>query len=408
MQRKDATRLALRGPITGFVLLLVALPAMAQKTTFDPTIETSSGYTSNVDYGGGEQVPDYFLRFAAELPVIRETATDLLEFSYRPAIHRYKDFDQLDRDEHRLRLDWNKETGRSSEFNLYTSYIRTQLQGDASSLDDSDLFLFQRTNRQEGLIGVGYDSRFSRLWTWDLQLDGAIRNYDAISDDGSSPPDSEPEVEDRDELTGMFRFSRVLSRRSSVGLALRQAWYRLEFSGDENSTQVAVTYDYEVGSRDTLAVELGGYHNTGDAAGTDPNEARTGPVFGLRWNHEYQKMDLGLYANHQPSAGGALPGTAIQTVVGLALRSSGPSNWRWGVFPRAAYRDPANPEDSGRTSAALSFEVDRKITNWMSIRLRSDYIYQEYTDPEADDRSSYTAYLGLIWMPKGGTRAGGA
>jgi hypothetical protein len=394
-----------QGTAVILAIAFASIPAAAQRTTFNPSFEVSRGYTNNVTYSGGSQVPDDFTTLAVILPVVKRTANGSLDFRYRPSFVRHDRFEQLDRDEHRLRFDFTKATSRLSRFGLRTSYVSSQLQGDASSLDDSDLIVYRRTNRDVALAGLGYESSRLKGWTWNLGLDGAIRRYEPVSDD--EPPVPERRLEDRNELIGSLGFARNLSPRTSVGFVVSQAWFVLEVSGEELSTQLAATYDHRIGRHDSLRLALGGYYNTGDAAGTDPDEPRTGGVVGVRWAHSFRRISLRLYLDHRPSAGGALTGTALQSVLGLAVSSSG-RQWLWGVYPRLARREPANPNELTRTSAALSGEVSRRFSDKLSLRLRSDFLNQYFTGEDEEDRSTFSVYLGLIWSPVGGTRLGGA
>ena len=147
-------------------LCLVVTAAEAQKTEFNPGIQLSAGYNSNLGFGGNVNPSDYFRLLQVYLPVYRNTRTQQLLFQYRPRLFRYDEFTQLDRDEHDLSFGLSHRYANRNRLRFEVRWITTQVQGDAASIDDTELFLDQRSDRQLFRGRFDWHQPFARRWFW--------------------------------------------------------------------------------------------------------------------------------------------------------------------------------------------------------------------------------------------------
>jgi len=336
----------------------------------------------------------------AELPWTRETRTQTIDLRYRPYLLRYDDFSELDRDEHDLRFTF-RDRLRNADLRVTSRVNFSQRQGDAASLDASELFLNQRADRDIYLANMRYTQDRERRWSWEAVAGGAIRNLTPVQGFESTNPENQ--TEDRNELYAGGSFSRNLSRTSSLGVEYVFNYYDLQFSGSSNTHVVGVVYTRELSRKSSLELGGGGFYSQGDAVRdpADPTSSDTADGFQGRavYSRQYRAMQLDLEASHLPSAGGNSRGTATNSLLGLTLQNRGESLWNWRVSPRLARRDPPG-SNNARNSAALRVSVERAFsrTRELSLRLDANYIKQNYESTQPD-RDIFAAALNLLWYP---------
>jgi hypothetical protein len=386
---------------TGLVSLAAAAalaagtgPAWAQKTTFNPSVLIEQGYSNDIYYAGGEAPDsDTDRRIALEIPYERETPTSALRLSYRPSYVRQQEFDELDRDEHRFDLRWNGELSRRSRLRASAHFTRTQSQGSPEQLDDPELFLTGRSDRDVGRAELSFTHAPSPRWTWELLGLSAAYHFRPIEDFATDTDD-----EDRRDYGATTRFMRTLSRNSSLGLRYDYRRFSLEDSGDDDNHGLAVSWDSRLGQKLSLSATAGVFHSRGD---TLPDGEKTGGYGEFHLNRGFERMRLELGLQHRPSSGGAIDGTSEQTSLDLALASGARRRaWSWSAGPGAARREPNSDSDTIYGYGANGF-VERRLAGQFALRLRANWYDQ------SNDDSIFETGLAFLWYPWAGTALSG-
>jgi hypothetical protein len=395
-------RIAVAAFAAGLAWLAGSGVAWAQRDTFNPSVGIGGAYTDNIQIVGNQQDSDSIVDLVADLPWVRETRKHTINLRYRPTVLRYDEYDVLDREEHDLAFNFLNRMSRG-RLTVDSRVNFSQRQGDAGSLDESDLFLSQRADRDVYQANVRYSEDRSRRWRWEVMAGGAIRNFDPVE---GAPTGGDPSNvnEDRDELITAASLQRNLSRTASLGVEYGYRYFDLEFSGDENSHLLGVVYSKELSRRSEFEVSVGGYFSKGEAVRdpSDPtsDDERTGFSGRASYTRDYRSFRLQVDASHLPTSGGNSLGTSTNTVIGLTVRSTADSLWDWRISPRVANRDPSG-SDNNRTSAGLRGMVERAFNRRrdLSIRLDANYVNQSYQNEDQEDRSIFTAALNLLWYP---------
>ncbi len=378
------------------VLLARASLLAAEMVTFDPSIQLEQGYVENVDYSEDEGSSDTIHTVRATLPYARESETGRLSFSYSPSYVRQEEFTKLDRDEHRVDLGWDGALTRINRFGAKLYYQRTQDQGTPEAVGDPDLFLTRRTDRDLARADVTFRRSETPRWTWDARAGAASYDYSEIE---GFAGDVDSDVEDRVQHGGGVGVSRSLSRESSIGMRFDYEHFDLDVSGEQDSSQLGVTYDKRLGSRLSLFVSAGAFRGSGDTLGSDRQQS--GAMAEARLSRLYERFRLDVQAAHQPSSGGALEGTAIQSSLGLVLTSQSRRRpWRWQVAPRFSSR---NPSGGGETIDGYGIRgfIERGFGRLYALRLNSDHFDQ------SNGGSAFEAALAFLWYPLGESELAG-
>ena len=230
--------MSLSEPVRWAILAAIALSlsstrAPAQtKTTFDPTITFGYLRTDDVNLGESGKDSDTVLRLGLELPVNRELRRGSMEFSYRPHIDAYQEFDQLDTVSHELNFSLDLTPTKSSALGLRAGYIDGIEQADAARAEDADLFLAGVTDRQLGRVEIDYGRRLGGQWDWSISGRLAEASFDRIE---GFDPGQRGGVEDRTEFGGAFGIARRFSRNVSFGFSYGQREFELDQSGKETT-----------------------------------------------------------------------------------------------------------------------------------------------------------------------------
>lgn len=382
-------------------------------TVFNPQLAVEQAYNDNVrfvgegDSGAAGGDSDSVTRLSAVLPVVREGKRSTLHFSYSPSFERHQDLDELDYDSHFLSLGLNTSTSRRSKVSFLSTYARTQMQGRPSSLDEAELFLTGRTNRELFRADLTHGKQLSARWSFRGGLNYGESRFDDIKDFDPAAP---VPLEDRTDYGGTVQLGRAVSEKTTVGLAYGLQRFELEprettgTSTDETVHSLTFTVDRTVSRRMTLNAAIGGFRSTSDPETAD--DPRTGAQANLGLTRAYRSMALSLDASHRPSSGGALAGTSTDSALGLRLNGAALEPWSWSVSSRLARRDPTNDDEEPVHSVAAGGSLERGFARVLALRLSADYVDQTSDEPLLEARY-YTAGIGLVWYPLGRTILGG-
>lgn len=382
-----------------------AIPATAQKTTFQPSFSLDLFATNNVDYVGDEDRSDRGAGLGLRLPVERTLERGSIAFLYHPVIVAHDEFTELDNIRHLASLAVSTRPSRSSSLSIRAGYLRSQRQGDPRSVDPADLFLDRRTDRQRASVDLSYQGRLGRHWDWSLAVGGADWKYEEISgfeEDSPSVP-----VEDRSEFRSAVNVARILSHASSIGVSYGYRMFDLELSGEETSQSISLVYTREIENRLSLRASMGGFFNSeeaGSGSAGSLGDGQSGVQVAVSIIRTFRQSSLTFLVGHVPTAGGARIGTSINGYIGVSYTSSGLRDWTWGLYSRLARRDPSDPQLEIIDSFSAGIQVGRHLGRQLAIRLGGNYVYQSGDEVAAND-SYLRGQLGLVWFPLG--RSGG-
>jgi hypothetical protein len=377
-----------------------AAGAVAARTEFNPEVQLDASYASDVDFAGTEETSDASARMSLALPVARIAERSALHFRYRPSYVKHQDQDELDRDEHRVDVDWTRELGPHTSLRVSSNYELAQTQGEVSLSDldvtepadvqDRDLLLTERTERRWWGNAVRLDREESERWSWSADARWSVREHEAI--EGFEPtPGSAPDVEDRTEIGAGLSASRKVAQDAAVGLRYDRREFQLDQSPDETSDALGLTYQQQLGRQASLGFDVGAARTT-DEGGTD----RTDLVGSFDLTRRLRRFAVGIQAQHRPEAGGHLSGTSTDSAVGVSIRSTGLRRWDWSGAARYQRREPTSDAFATRESAAVGLELERRFQEVLGLRFGADHTRQ--LDPEADVTG---AHLALVWYPLG-------
>ncbi|MDH3628284.1 MAG: hypothetical protein OEV00_02325 [Acidobacteriota bacterium] len=397
-QRSNAFRTSVL--LAGAVFLSIE-PLAAQNVRFDPSIALEQGYSDNVGFSGAMEESDTETRLQIVLPWDRETRKSRLRFSYTPTLTKFGDFDQLDNDGHKLSMEYDRDFGSGSGLALRLSADRTQTQGDAAGIDDSDLFLTDRTERDRLRADLRYRGNLKGRWGWGGTLGLATTSFEEITDFAPMPLASG--AEDRDEIRAGISVTRAISRKSNLGIAYDYGRFDLDMSGNEDSHQVSIVGGYEVSRNERLSYTIGGFQSNGEAAvgGVSTDDSRHGFSASISYEKKMKRAGLNLALRHEPTSGGARVGTSTNTSIALGIAGSIASQWRWSTSTRYAQRDSSDEALATLDTIAVGGEVERDVSGIFSVRLQTNYITQSGGDSATDETSTIVARLGLVWRPLG-------
>lgn len=388
------------------IFLAGATVIAAQQKQFDPQLSVGLFRTSNVAFVG-DGPSDTGLRLGLTLPVSRPLQNGSLAFRYSAGYQIYDRSTTLDNLSHRVSLAVSKSPSRNTSFGVQAGYIRTQEQGLADSLEETDLFLSQRSERETINFGLSLSSKISTRWEWSLSAGYLDWGFDPIEDFESES--SEVALEDRTALSGSFTFARLLSETSALGFSLGYSQFDLEFSGEQDTQMASLVYSRELGERLSLSISAGGFVSSGTAledVDEGSSDSRSGFQGTLNLSRSLKRVSLSLFAGHMPSAGNDRPGTSVNTIVGVSVSSESARRWNWGVFARYAYRDPNDPTESSLETFALGADVGFVFGRSLSLQLGVNYTDQ--FGEGAEGEGSYVgAQVSLVWHPLARTRLAG-
>jgi hypothetical protein len=390
-------------PAVIVLLLLAAAPAAAQETQFDPQISFGLFRTSNVEFVG-DGPSDSGFRLGLVLPVTRPLKNGSLAFSYRTGFQSFDNSSSLNNLSHRLSLVVSKSPTRRSSFGVQAGYTLTQEQGRADSLEEADLFLSQRTEREAANLAFSFTSTIATRWEWGLSAGYWDWRFDPIEDFESDTPTTR--LEDRSELLGSVTFARILSQTSALGFSLAYRQFDLEFSGEQETQSASLVYRRDLEGRSSLSLSAGGFVSTGKALegiGGSSSESRSGFQGTLSYGRSLKRMSVSISAGHAPSAGNDRPGTSVNTTLGVSISSQLTKRWNWGVFTRYALRDPNARNEPSVASFALGSSAGVRFRSSLSIHLGLNYTDQFGENP-ADEGSFVGAQVSLVWHPLARTR----
>jgi hypothetical protein len=395
-------------------------PAVAQKTTFNPSIQVDQYYTDNADVGTEDEAEsDSVTHVEVDLPVSREWRRGSWFFTYNPGFEKYSDNDDLDHDTHELRFNLTTAPSRTSSFGLDASASRTQYDPRPGLIEDTDVFLTRRTNRDlyAAVVRYGRSELAGGRWSWTADAGAFRAEYDAIS--GFDADEDVPAPQDRTSYGAGFGVDREVSRRTAIGGRLEVDHFELDDSGEfgesESETAYAGSFTFRrtLSTKSSLHASAGAYATSSDDS-DDPDvevEDDDGGDVGLQatvgYSREFRRVSMSLSGAHRPTAGGALQGTSTDTAVAFGLSGLVLRKWNWSWSLRGAHRDPRD-DDETVTSLTTGAGFERFFARVLSFTMRADYATQEVDDVEDDGAVSVVrGSIGLVYYPLGRTQIAG-
>ena len=386
-------------------------PALAQKTTFNPSLSVGVGYTNNLNYAGEvtEDSGDVSAGLGVRLPLNRGLRNGSVNLSYFGKISLYQTNSDVDNVSHRLHLNYSHRTRRGSQFRASARYVRTQEQFDSVLLpegikpddpligpgDDVDLSVTERTNRETASVVISYGWRLGPRWGLGAALNAGRSNFEGGED-----------VENRKGYGGSLNLSTDLSRRSQLELGYSYTWVQLEESGDEQIQQGSLTYRQQLSRTLRLDTRLGAFA----VRSVETGESDTGTfgAIGVQFNDGLVAGPLrfGFSAGASPSGGGALIGSALNTSVGASMSGVRVKPLNWGLYATYTYRKPFDSTLATSYSTVLRASVEHTLRRWWSLRFGTSWVTQRSDDPALVAEYA-RASLSLVAYPLGGTRLAG-
>lgn len=379
------------------ILLTVAAPALAQRTTFLPSLTVGAGRTDNISNSASNPQADTAGQLTLTLPVRQQRRNGSIDFSYSLAYRTYSDSEQLDDTQHHLRFLSEHRPSQKDTVTFSTGYTRSLDQGrnlvEGDDIDDNDPFITEVVDRTTIRANVAYNREQTPLWNW-----AAVARWTSSIND-EIPGFSNPTIntEDRVEYGGAIGAARNISPVDSLGGHYEYRRFDLDMSGDEDTHTLGMTYQRDVTHKLTTRLFAGGYKSSGSALAGDDD---TGVQLGFSLVRNYRTLDLTVSLDHRPSAGGNLTGTSLDTSVGVALAGSGNRLWTWDAATRYTDREASDPAQVDREVWALVASVERSIIDRASFRLTGSYRNQS-EDGTAGDRETAAISFGAVWYPRG-------
>ena len=362
--------------LTAIGLAVLAIPASAQRTDFDPRLALSYIYRNNVNFVGEEQRADSSLRFTVVLPVVRTTKKGSASLQYAGYIERFDEFSTFDDVGHRLVVGVDTKPSNRSSFSLKGGYTRTQDQNDPGSLDSTDFFLTQRVRRDRLFLDLSFGSRFSQRWGW--RISGGASDWKFTRVVGEDSNETPLGLEDRSEIRTGFSINRVMSRKSTLGFSLRARRWDLDLSGEQKSFWASLVYGREVADKTDMTLAIGGFRTEQVVLGTPEEEQpwRNGVQGTFQLERSFRRTILNVAAGHSPDAGGSRIGTSVTSYLQVSLADSFYRSWSWVVYGRVARRDPNSDLQKVLDSSSLGGGLQFRLMRFLGLNLGGSYVQQ--------------------------------
>lgn len=367
----------------------LVLPVAAQ-TRFEPSLAGDATYSDNLGNTPTMATSDTGYRFTLDLPVVRTWQNGELSFRYSPRLYRYQDESDLDRTDHAADLTVNARLSRRSSLDFSTRFSRSQVQGGFISLDDTDVILTGRADRDRLDADLSYGLQVTPRWTWSLATGVGSVNYEAI-------PGYTALTEDRDQTRISTGFGRQVSQNTTVGMDLRYEENDLDVSADEKIRNANVTVKHQIDQKNSIDLAVGYFSVDAMTGSAD----RSGAFLTFSFSRDFDQLALATFLGYRPTAGGNLPGTATVANIGASIGSRASKVWIWSVAGVFARRDPAssaaNEIDSTVLRGDLTWVPHRKI----GVRLTASRNSQIEKNSTSGDIEVNRATLGVVWYLRG-------
>ncbi len=402
MSRVRASHLAIVAAIVLATLAAASEPALAQRFYFRPEFRLEVVYTENpffIEAGGTDTVG----RFVVVLPLRREFRLGgSIEGVYSPAIEQYRRSEDLDNISHRFRLTFVARTAPHTDLSIFGAYTRTQEQGRLRSVEDIDLFLGPRLDREIYQAGVSYGRQLTERWR--LGLTAGYLRYTFQTIRGVGVDGFQIGSLDRSGYQARASAAYELTRNTSIGVAYGWEEFTFGGGGEETTQLTSFTLQHAFTERWQLDLALGYFTTTG-RDGRGRSFTRHGGQGSLALTREFRRVGLRLFGRHRPSPGGSLPGPSTDTTVGLLLYKADVRRWGWELVARYGRRDSIDRAIGRIENWAYGGEIQYFIHRLWSFRLEG--IYTDQTGPPRFNVEYWRVGLGVVWTPLGRTRLGG-
>lgn len=408
--RPRAWRLAAPGLSACIVLALAGFvaPAAAQETAFHPELFLDQAYNSNMlTQPEGEETSDFITRVGVGLPVHRNWRSGSLSFEYLPSYEWYRDNEDLNHDEHRLRFGVAAAPARRSALDYDLAWSRTQPQGTIEDAETGDLVLVPRSEQDLVSTSLRFNREFSQKMSWRAAAEASRTTHTLLEDPAADPTTGG--LEDRSQYAGLLGLDRAVSRKDRFGVEARWDLYDLESSGEEDVAQLFLTWTRAVPESYDLSFRVGSFRRESDPGEIGPpleESDESGVTYAASVAKLFPRSRLGVSANHGPSAGGAIVGTSTNTTAALTWAGSPNPRWDWALNSVYTLREPTNPDVPEIETLGGGGRVEWRPGRRAALRLAASYTERTTDDPTMD-ASVFVGTLSVVWLPRGPERPSG-
>ncbi|HXV75511.1 MAG TPA: hypothetical protein VD788_04270 [Candidatus Polarisedimenticolaceae bacterium] len=375
------------------------------RVTFDPSLFLTVETTDNVAFANSTQpkTSDSNATLGVTLPVRRETARGWLEFLYSTGFSRYREITAFDDINHLLEFRSYREPNPATRLNAEACYLRTQQQNRGYRVRScTELFTTERTRRE--LFGgtVDYNRRLGRLWSWNVELQAAVANFDAIED--FDPGDTGLVVEDKVGYRASAGIARRFGRRLRLGTSYSYGVVFQDLSPDVETHRLRLDVEHEATRRLQYRLQVGAYYRSSDEVDEQmQDDLRTSGVeflfelqYGESKGYRIGPVVLELGAGIQPTAGSGLQGTSTDAVVSAGLSPVRSQRWNWQFESTYGVRIPTESDAVDIRTLRGSAWIERELGRAFGARLRG-YFSDQMADDPTYAVSLYIVEISLAW-----------
>ncbi len=385
-------------------LLLAAAGAPGARAAADvnPSISLGTEYSDNVGYASANDQADWAATLGFRVPIVWRRTRGTTALSFNGTYVKQDKEESLDRFNWGAAFAVSQTPSPRTSLSFVAGFVHTQAQGDPRNLDDTEIFLTQRAERDLAQASFDLNRQITKRWNWTFNLNAQDQSSENISDfDGGTTP-SVSEFEDKRSYGVRSGLSRAISGRTSIGFQGQYRTFELDESGDQDTVAVNLTLNRTLSEFSSFNVSAGGYRSTGEAAdGTGAEDESDGFQVAVGYTRSMRNVALNLGLSHAPSSGGNLEGTAKQTTASFGISNRQAVRWDWNVGLQHGLREPADPAQPDRESTALNADFERAFGRQLGLNLGTSFVHQTIDDPAFEDRDVFRATAGLVWYPRG-------
>lgn len=397
------------------LVLAISAPATAQQAgeegggrhmTFNPSLSVGYGYVDNVVQAGtpSSSTSSSAASASLTLPVRRDLTRGRFEVAYRGLFRSYESFNVLDHVDHYLDSRLEHRFRRRSKLELSARYTRTQEGGDPTRLQDGNVYISSRVERESYGASILFDHGIGARWKWSIATDAGKSKIASIKD---FSPDTPPGIapEGATSYGGALGIEREVSGRTSLGVRYRYQHFEPDTAPKEDVHEVVGRFTRTFRRKARLGFDFGGfsrsravetdYRTSGFTGGVDYSY---GPVGRVRYT-------IGVAV--APTSGGSLAGTSTDTRVVFTITSENTRKWDLGFASYYARRVASVTTVPDVDTVSGSAWIERRFARKVSIRLDGNWVDQSSSLPGFSEGSYAYVNAFVVWYPLGGTRLAG-
>ncbi len=375
-------------------------------TTFNPSVSAGYGYTDNVVQAGQpeQSASSSTASLALALPLQRSLRSGKLDLAYRGLFRSYEKFGALDHGEHFLDGKLERRFRRRSKLELGVRYGRTQEGGDATRLQDGNIYLSTRVERESYGASATFDKGVGPRWQWSIGVDAGESKIRSIQDFNPEEPPELP-AEGARSYAGAAEVRRIVSGRTELGI--RYAYRRIEPdvqpTEDDQEFTGRFTRTFRLKSR--LGIDVGGYRRS---RSNDADFRSSGFSGGVDYSYgPVGRVRFGVGLLVAPSTGGSLQGTSTDTRLAFSVASANTRKWDLGLASYVSRRVASDTTIPDIDVLSATVWVERRFARKLAIRIDGSWVDQSSTLAGFSEGRYSVANAGLVWYPLGGSRLAG-